>query len=161
MSGTERLRADFRATVRDAVPELPYLSLVAAKVLQDHGNHTIDVEPLDGFLPMMTDVPYEVPFSGARCRVRAGAIVLVGFEGAVISRPHALAFRSGDLEFLRVECGACVLELDADAGRILIAAPIIEVTPTTRMQAGGGFGLGVDAASGAVTLRGATVDINP
>lgn len=115
------------STVRQLVPELPYLGLMQARVLIDHGDHTVDLEPLDRSLPLMTRVPYEIPFAGARTKVREGAILLVGFEAGDMTRPHALAFRSGDLESLRIECGACVIELDGSSGRVIIQGTMVEV----------------------------------
>lgn len=125
----ERLRGRVNAVVRQQLTELPYMGLVQAKVLQDHGDHTVDLEPLDASLPLLTRVPYEIPFAGARTKVRPGAIVLLGFEGGDATRRHALAFRSGDLEWLEITCGACRIELDAKTGRVLIRGTKVEINP--------------------------------
>lgn len=123
----ERLRKAMDSTVRQLLPELPYLAVVQARVLQDHGDHTVDLEPLDRTLPLMTRVPYEIPFAGARTKVKEGAILLVGFEGGDMTRRHALAFRSGALEYLRIECGACVIECDSQNGRVVIRGTTVEI----------------------------------
>ena len=97
-----------------------YAALYPAVVLRDHGDHHVDVRPLDQDMPSMVRVPYCVPIPGARCRVKPGGVALVAFEEGDPSRPWVVAWERSELEFLRLEAGAAVIELDAASGEVRI-----------------------------------------
>mgnify|MGYP000268297811 CR=1 FL=1 len=97
-----------------------YVALYPALVLRDHGDHHVDVRPLNQRMPAMVRVPYCVPFPGARCRVKPGGVALVAFEEGDPSRPLVVAWERSELEFLRLEAGAAVIELDAASGEVRI-----------------------------------------
>jgi len=97
-----------------------YAALYPAVVLRDHGDHHVDVRPLDQNMPSMVRVPYCVPIPGARCRVKPGGVALVAFEEGDPSRPWVVAWEHSELEFLRLAAGAAVIELDAPSGEVRI-----------------------------------------
>jgi len=115
----ERLTAAISQLVERRASGL-YGVLYSAIVLRDHGDHHVDVQPLNQNMPAMVRVPYCVPFPGARCRVKPGGVALVAFEEGDPSRPLVVAWERSELEFLRLEAGAAVIELDAASGEVRI-----------------------------------------
>jgi len=115
----ERLATAISQLVERGVAGL-YVALYPALVLRDHGDHHVDVRPLNQNMPAMVRVPYCVPFPGARCRVKPGGIALVAFEEGDPSRPLVIAWERSELEFLRLEAGAAVIELDAASGEVRV-----------------------------------------
>jgi len=115
----ERLTAAIGQLVERRASGL-YEVLYPATVLRDHGDHHVDVRPLNQNMPSMVRVPYCVPIPGVRCRVKPGGVALVAFEEGDPSRPWVVAWERGELEFLRLEAGAAVIELDAASGEVRI-----------------------------------------
>lgn len=84
------------ASARAADPLLDYRAFYRARVLaQSTDRLRLDVEPDDKRLPLMSEIPIKHGVPGAVITISAGAFVMVGWENADPSRPHAAVFDHG------------------------------------------------------------------
>lgn len=119
---------------------LDYLALYPATVLKDHGDMHLDLRPDDERLPPLVRVPLRLFLPGAYVRVREGARVLLGFEGANPERPVAYLWEAGSTVVVEIRTarGARV-RLDDEAGKIRVEDPsLVEVDAPQIRLAGGG-----------------------
>lgn len=135
---TERLRRSLRALTRES--RIDYLALYSARVLIDHGDMRLDLEPDDTRLPMMVRVPLRVFLPGAYVRVRAGSRVLLGFEGSDPAKPVAYLWEAGGTIIVEITTVAGrKVRLDDEAGKTQVYDPArIEVDAPVVALAGGG-----------------------
>lgn len=132
---------------------LDYRAFYSAKVLKDHGDAHLDLEPDDTRIPLLTRIPVRTFLPGVTVKVAIGARVLIGFDAADPEKPFATLYESGSLESLRIETTA-TLELIAQ-GPITIQASgdvILESSAETTIKASGDVVL---EATGNVKLAGA------
>jgi len=98
------------------VPRLDPLALYPARVVSQGDDGTVDVKPdaakLGAGLAM---VPIRHGLPGVTVRVKAGARVLLGFEGGDITRPFAALWEAGGLESLTIEA----------SGKVIVKAPVV------------------------------------
>jgi len=105
---TEQSRALIRATAGVG----PDGALYRALVVQQNADGTLDVLPQHDLaaeartLPPLTKVPLRGIAPGVTATVPADAVVLVGFEGGLADRPHALLFDTGTLNLSGLKLGA-------------------------------------------------------
>lgn len=116
----DRLRQVLEASARAATRRWAYTQLVPAQVLQDHGDHHVDLRPLDPDWPDMVRVPYCMPAPGMQTRVRPGSVAVVGFLEADPARPVVIAWLRAELEWCRLASGAAIVELDAATGEVRV-----------------------------------------
>ncbi|PZA07755.1 MULTISPECIES: hypothetical protein [unclassified Meiothermus] len=83
----ERLKQALREITRDG--RIDYQALYPARVLVDHGDMTLDLEPDDAKLPLLVRVPLRVFLPGAYVKVRPGARTLLSFENGDPAQPAA------------------------------------------------------------------------
>lgn len=82
-----------------------YCALYPCEVLRDHGNHTLDLRPEHPLLPDMTEVRLVQPISGAKVKIRAGATVLLEFQGGDPARPVVTGYAASVLERFEIVTG--------------------------------------------------------
>lgn len=99
----DRLRSALTAIVRSVLPRVEYLGYFPARVLADHGDMTLDLEPDDPKLPKLVKVPLRPGLPGIKVEVLPGARVLVAFEGGDLTRPAAHLWEIGSLKALTIE----------------------------------------------------------
>ncbi|AZF88275.1 hypothetical protein [Meiothermus phage MMP7] len=135
---TERLKKSLRVLTRE--PRIDYLALYPAKVLQDHGNMTLDLEPDDARLPLLVRVPLRVFLPGAYVKVQVGSRVLLGFEGGNPAKPVAYLWEAGGTVIVEIATAAGrTVRLDDEAGKTRVSDPaLIEVDAPVVALAGGG-----------------------
>lgn len=105
----DRLKAAITAIVRGATRRMDYLALYPAKVLTDHGDNTLDLEPDDARLGKLVKVPLRLFLPGVTLTVVEGARVLLGFEGGDPARPVAQLWHEGTLKTLTVKASTQVV----------------------------------------------------
>lgn len=112
----------FRALVESVVRRTDYHALYVARVVAQGADGSLDVIPDNDKMPGMTGVPIRYGVPGLSAKVKAGARVLVGFEGGDPSRPIATVWESAALTELRITSEARVVvdcpsvELGAEGG---------------------------------------------
>lgn len=116
----DRLAEAWERAARAAVRGADYSRLWPALVLKDYGDHHVDLRPLNPDMPDMVRVPYSPGLPGARCRVKPGAMAYVTCEEGDPERPRVVAWLHAELEWLRVEVGQAVLELDSVSGGVRV-----------------------------------------
>lgn len=135
---TERLKKSLRVLVREA--RIDYLALYPARVLLDHGNMQLDLEPDDARLPLLVRVPLRVFLPGAYVKVQAGSRVLLGFEAGDPAKPVAYLWEAGGTIIVEVTTVAGrKVRLDDETGKTRVYDPVrIEVDAPVVALAGGG-----------------------
>lgn len=94
-----------------------YLAAYRARVVAQNADDTLEVELEDKRMPGMSHVPIRTFAPGITLRVKAGARVLIEFEGGDPQRPIATLFESGDIRELviraveRIEVSAAKVDL--------------------------------------------------
>lgn len=121
----ERLKQALREITRDG--RIDYQALYPARVLEDHGDMTLDLRPDLAALPELERVPLRPLVPGAFVKVRPGARVLLAFEGDP-SRPAAHLWQVGSLAVFEVATPEGYrVRLDAEAGAISLLSPLASV----------------------------------
>ncbi|MCS7069102.1 MAG: hypothetical protein N2313_04595 [Meiothermus ruber] len=135
---TERLKRSLRLLTREA--RIDYLALYPARVLQDHGDMRLDLEPDDPRLPLLVRIPLRVFLPGAYVKVQPGSRVLLGFEGADPAKPVAYLWEAGGTVVVEVTTVAGrKVRLDDEAGKTRVYDPaLLELeAPLVRLAGGG------------------------
>lgn len=86
MTDLDALQAIIDARLAD-LRRLPHFP---GKVVQQHADLTVDVQPDSPYLPGLTALQLRVPFPGATVKVAAGSRVAVVFEDGDTKRPVAV-----------------------------------------------------------------------
>ena len=95
-----------------------YCALYPCKVLRDHGNHTLDLQPEHPLMPDMTEVRLLQPIAGAKVKLKAGAIVTVEFQAGDPARPVVTGYAAASLERFELVTGKGQgLVIDDDRGQ--------------------------------------------
>lgn len=104
--------------------------LYSAKVLAQSGDRsTVDVQPDDGSLPLMSKVPLKVSIPGATVKFSPGATVLVSWENGDPARAQAFMFNKGaDTLVVSITAGDRV-ELGGENLIALLEQVVIGKTP--------------------------------
>ncbi|WP_337869852.1 hypothetical protein [Meiothermus sp.] len=149
---SKRLKCALRKLVEDG--RIDTLALYPSRVLRDHGDMRLDLEPDRPDLPNLVRVPLRTMLPGVVVRVRRDARVLLGFENGDPSRPVATLFDGGALEALTIHAQTSItlqtpdLDLGAEGGTGVLrlgqaitwvfAAPVTPGVPVqATAQAGG------------------------
>jgi hypothetical protein len=102
--------------------ELDFHAWYGAKVLKDHADGHLDLQPDDARLPLFSRTPIRTGLPGVTVEVVKGARVLIGFDGGNPAKPFAALFESGSLKNLKIETTAdLMLEV---AGKATIHATV-------------------------------------
>lgn len=102
--------------IRQVMVHVDYLGLYPCRILRDHGDHHLDLQPDHPQLPKLTRIPLVPPIPGAQIKVKAGGSALVMFQHGDPSRPLVLHI-IGTLEYLNIVTGKGQhLTLDDDRG---------------------------------------------
>jgi hypothetical protein len=109
---SERLMSAFRALVRGVHRRVDYFALYPAKVLKDHGDNHVDVQPDDPILPALVRVRVDTFMPGVKLEVAAGARVLLGFSGGNPAAPRCQLWESGELVKVTISAGTVVVASD-------------------------------------------------
>lgn len=135
-----RLTAAIEAIVRRTMRRVDYLALYPARVVQQHGDGTLDLQPDDPRVPAPREVPYRT-LPGVALTVPAGTRVLLGYEGGEPTRPVALLWELGDVTSLAIAGGTHHAARQGHAVRVTIpigavvvmtmAGPVSNPTPIT------------------------------
>lgn len=125
--GLERLAEAWERAARAAVRSAEYSRLWPAVVLRDHGDHHVDLRPLNPDMPDMVRVPYSPGLPGARCRVRPGAVAYLTCEEGDPERPRVVGWLQADLEWLRLQVGQAFIEMDASTGHVMVGGARIDL----------------------------------
>lgn len=103
----DRLKIAMEALIRRYLQRVDYMALYPAKVLQDHGDNTLDLEPDDARFPKLVAVPVRLFVPGATVEVKPGARVLLAFESGNPARPVAQLWEAaGGLKSLVIKADA-------------------------------------------------------
>lgn len=154
--------------VEQAVRHLDFSAPYPCKVLKDHGDMMLDLEPENPRLPLLTRIPLVEQGAGVRVRMRPGAAVLLAFQGGSPARPVATVVAVSEVERweLTTAKGQRVL-VDDDTGhirvtantRVTVEAPtvLVEATGNATVKAGGSAR--VEAGGAATVQAGSTASI--
>lgn len=150
-----------------ADPRAPFWAVYPCKVLKDHGDMRLDLEPDNPKLPKLVRVPIRTFLPGVTAlKVRVGSRVLLGFEGADPTKPVCYLWQSGAVQELELvsdyglkvqlsDSGERILlqtpegrkiELDdtanqtlvSDPVKVRVAAPLVEVDGSSQVKLAGG-----------------------
>jgi len=151
--GTDQGPAGLANVVRGVMGHTDYLAHFPCRILRDHGDHHLDLQPDHPQLPKLTRVPLVPPIPGGRVKVKAGGTAIMIFQLADPSRPLVLHV-IGELEMLDVLTGMSQrFLLDDDRGKT--SDESVYANPRALLQDAAGQILELKAESGAesVTLR--------
>lgn len=117
----DRIRSALEAFIRQVTSRIDFLALYPARVVAQHPDGTLEVQPDDARLAGLARVPIRYGLPGVSATVEPGARVLLGFEGGDPSRPIAtlweltgatLVFNGGTQKVARegdsVDCGKLI-----------------------------------------------------
>lgn len=93
------------ALVQRATRWTDYTALYPCEVLRDHGDHTLDLRPEHPLMPELTRVRLIQPIAGAKVKIKAGAVVLLGFQAGDPARPVVLEYAAVALEKFEMVTG--------------------------------------------------------
>ncbi len=117
--GEDRGVSGLEATIQRSLRWVDYLALYDCEVLRDHGDHTLDLRPLNPQIPELTKVRLVQPLPGARVKLKAGGTVLLSFQAGDPSRPVVLHYGAATLELLEIVTGkGQLLRIDDDRGDV-------------------------------------------
>jgi hypothetical protein len=151
MTDSDRIANSIKRIARTGV--LDYHAWYGAKVLKDHADGHLDLEPDDARIPLLTRIPIRTFLPGVTVEVVPDARVLIGFDGGNPGKPFAALFESGSLKSLRIETTAdLMLEVAGVATIHATGDVLLESEAKTTVKAAGDVVL---EAAGTVKLNGA------
>lgn len=151
--GTDQGPSGLANVVRGVMGHTDFMGVYPCRILRDHGDHTLDLQPDHPQLPKLTKVPLVPPIPGSRIKVKKGGTALLMFQHADPSRPLVLQI-IGTLELLDIQTGRGQrLLIDDDRGETSDDSRY--AAPRLLLQDAAGQVLEMHGAAGAetVTLR--------
>lgn len=151
--GTDQGPSGLANVVRGVMGHTDWLAHFPCRILRDHGDHTLDLQPDHPQLPKLTRIRFMPPIPGSRIKVKAGGTAMLIFQHADPSRPLVLQM-DAELEMFDLQTGKGQrLALDDDRGKTSDDA--VYAAPHVLLQDAAGQVLDMQARAGAesVTLR--------
>ncbi|MBV8929447.1 MAG: hypothetical protein JO152_10025 [Mycobacteriaceae bacterium] len=138
-ASTDRLTAAVESAVRHTTREVIYHALYPARVVQQRGDGTLEVELADPRMPHMTGIPIRGSAPGEHVQVRNDARVLIGFEGGDPTKPYAAGWLGNDgvAQSWTLEASTIKLGANATRGVARLNDPIGAGTLTATVLVGG------------------------
>ncbi len=149
--GTDQAPAGLANVVRGVMGHADWLGHFPCRILRDHGDHHLDLQPDHPQLPKLTRVRFMPPIPGSRIKVKAGGTAILVFQHADPSRPLVTQM-DAELELFDLQTGKGQrLMLDDDRGKTSDEA--VYAFPSVRLVDMAGQTLEMQARPGTESVR--------
>jgi hypothetical protein len=149
-----RMKNPLLQLIKSAFPRIDSLALYRAKVIGQSGS-TVDLQPDDARLPMMSKVPIRHGLPGVSLTVQPGTSILVGWENGDPAHPYACLWEGGETVMsLQLAGNTAVARKDdhTNPGKLTLTVGGAATLAWTYVDADGVTTTGVSGAP--ITLKG-------